>query len=124
MTVKRKGKERKNSTRLVLNLPGAVDGQILFVCLLAVVGLLEEFYLLMNLFIIYWILDSSGDINVEDGWFFVGIFGFLWWMLLSFGGCEEGLVGIGYCGCDEEEGIIDGRSPFAMKMKKRGSFVQ
>lgn len=34
VTVKRKGKERKNSTRLVLNLPGAVDGLVLLACLL------------------------------------------------------------------------------------------
>lgn len=111
VAVKRKGKERKeseNSTRLVLNLSGAGDGLVLFVCLFACLlgrggGSERNFiYLLINYFLDYWIL--LGDIQ-SRGWMFLLAYSvFLWWMMLSFGGC----LGIGGCGCDEEEGIIVG----------------
>lgn len=71
MTVQRKGKETLDSTRLALNLPGTVDGLVLFVCLLGwggVFGGILFVYLLINYLLDFGFLE----IKKSRMFFFVG----------------------------------------------------
>lgn len=98
-----KRKERKGKTRLdsYCNLSGAVNGLVLFVCLLGWGrGSWRNFICLL---IIYWILDSSGDIKVDDVFLLASSF-----FKVVDDVVVAGVFGDCGCGCDEEEGIIGG----------------